>query len=399
VYRNADGTPRRELRLPEDVFHPDSLNSFSMVPVTDDHPPTFLNPKNTADFQRGHLGDSVTREGDFMRAPMMITDAALIAKIEKGQAVELSNGYVCDLEEKPGVTDDGDRYDCIQRNIIANHVAIVAVGRAGRGARVRMDSGADVLLSISGDGVQPPTSLVEPETTTVEKILIAGVQYDAGSAQAAAAMQALQAKMDAEAKSRADADKVRADADAKRDEDFKKLQAESEKNKARADAESEEAKKAQTELKAAPAREAAKIKARMALESSSRRVLGDNRAAKFDALDDKELKLAVLKETNPDLKLDGKTDAYIDARFDHAIEQLDVDDGTETDEDGVAAARRAVKTDDDEGGESDPGNPVDQMTTAQANEEHTDSATAKAAMEKRHRDEWKKPIGGRAAVE
>lgn len=391
VYRNQDGTPRRELRLPEDVFHQDSLDTFSMVPVTDDHPPKFLDSSNTGDFQRGHIGESVVRDGKLMRASMLITDKALVEKIEKGKAVEISNGYTCDLEEKPGTTDDGEKYDCIQRNIVANHVAIVSVGRAGRNARVRMDSGADVLLSISGDGASLTLPNDSPsEKKPVNKIKVDGVEYEVGSAQLSAAQAAFQIKLDSEARTRAESDKTRADAEAKRDEELKKLQAESEKNKARADAEIEETKKLQAELKLAPAKIAATMKARIALESSAKRVLGEKAARKFDALDDKELKLLCLKQTSPELKLDGKSDAYVDARFDHAIEMLEQEE-EEVDEDGASAARRAVKTD-DEDGESEVGDPGAEMTDKEANEPHTDSATAYEAMLKRHRDEWKKPI-------
>lgn len=38
VYRDAQGKTVRELRPPEEVMHADSLASFGMMPVTNEHP-------------------------------------------------------------------------------------------------------------------------------------------------------------------------------------------------------------------------------------------------------------------------------------------------------------------------------------------------------------------------
>jgi hypothetical protein len=81
-----DGTERRELRLPEEVFRKDVLDSFSLAPITDDHPPEFLTTKNARKYARGALSDSVTRDGDFVRGSMLVTDAELIDKMQSGEA-------------------------------------------------------------------------------------------------------------------------------------------------------------------------------------------------------------------------------------------------------------------------------------------------------------------------
>ena len=41
-YLNFDGTVRRELRHPDEVFKTDSLDTMKMIPVTDDHPAEFV---------------------------------------------------------------------------------------------------------------------------------------------------------------------------------------------------------------------------------------------------------------------------------------------------------------------------------------------------------------------
>lgn len=153
TYRNSDGSMRRELRLPEEVFKEDAMQSFALVPVTDEHPPGFLDAKNTREYARGSVAGTLRKDGEFIAGELLVTDADLIKKLEDGVARELSCGYNCDLDEKPGVTADGLRYDAIQRNIRGNHVAVVPKGRAGPEARVRMD-GASVEV-LDGDDDQP----------------------------------------------------------------------------------------------------------------------------------------------------------------------------------------------------------------------------------------------------
>lgn len=139
VYRNPDGTERREYRPPEEVFKADSLRSFELLPLTNEHPAIgLLSPANARDYQVGTVGQDVRKDGEFIRASLVVTDGDTIADLESGK-VELSCGYVCDLEESSGVTPEGERFDCIQRDVRGNHVALVSTGRAGRDVRVRMD--------------------------------------------------------------------------------------------------------------------------------------------------------------------------------------------------------------------------------------------------------------------
>jgi hypothetical protein len=387
IYRNDDGSERRELRLDEEVFKPDSLETFAMAPITDEHPPVFLNSKNTSEFQRGHMGETIRKDGKFAVGSLLVTDNRLVSKMQKGKAVQVSCGYTCDLEERSGVTKSGEKYDAIQRNIRGNHVAIVPLGRAGPEARVRMDTGADVLVSIAQADEDSPRSQHSPERSTVNKIKIDGVEYEAGSPQAIAAQANYQAKLDARAKEINDAEKARADAETKAKNEKDALQA-------KLDAAEEDRKKLAADLRAAPEKIATALKARMALESSARGVLGNK--AKFDGLSDKEIMLAVLKKTNPDLKVDNKTDAYIEARFDAALESsADEDEGDDERADGVSAARGVVMDTDD--GEADPGDPAEEMSDEEANKPHKDSVTAREAMVHRHRNAWKQPIGGERA--
>lgn len=365
-YRRGDGSTLKELRLPEEVFHPEALSSFGMVPVTDEHPPEFLDSANAYAYARGTVGEEVKREGDFVRASLMVTDAQLAAKLKQGNARELSCGYTCDLEDAPGVTASGERYDAIQRRIRGNHVAIVPKGRAGPEARVRMDAAAGTMLSSEAEGGTPSPAGTPEGTTVAIKRRIDGVEYEVPE-QAAQALDKVE--------------KAHADAFSAKEAEAKASRGELEKLQAKFDAQAEELKKKDEALKAAPEKLRKEIQARADLEQAARKVLGAKE--KLDGKSEKEIRALVLAKTNPDLKLDGKSDEYVAARFDLAIEMVDKDDDHETVEDGASKVRRAAegrstKEDEDETDESDE------------DDEREDSASAYAAMLRRNGNAWKK---------
>jgi hypothetical protein len=285
TYRNPDGTERKELRLPEEVFRTDSLATFSAVPITDDHPPEMLDAANAREHMRGFVTDTPRRDGDRVRTSMLVMDAELIAKMEAGK-VQTSCGYECDLDESPGVW-NGQRYDAVQKNIRANHVAIVARGRAGDEVRVRMDA---------AEMVDVPTE----KETRMDKITINGTEFEV-TADVAKAYAAERADADAkiaDATKRADAAEGAADA-----------------AKAALDAERAARKDAQ------PVDVQSLIDARLTLVDSARKVLGDE----FDARgkSDREIKLAVLdKRGVPAAKFDGASDDRVDGAFVTAVETL-----------------------------------------------------------------------------
>lgn len=143
LYRNADGSVRRELRLPDEVFNGDSMQSLGLAPVTDLHPPEGLvNLDNTQELRRGTVSENVGNDGKFLQAQVVIDSKELIKKIEKGDRRELSPGYTCNLDETPGEW-NGERYDAIQRNIVYNHLAVgpKGWGRSGSEVSLKMDSG------------------------------------------------------------------------------------------------------------------------------------------------------------------------------------------------------------------------------------------------------------------
>jgi hypothetical protein len=141
TYDNADGTARRELRPPEEVFRADALASLEVIPLVDDHPRSGLLGNDSSRAQ-GWTSEGMRRDGDLVVGPMVFIDPALIAKIEGGKT-SLSVGYEVDYDPTPGTHPTYGSYDGIQRNIRGDHVAVVDAGRAGPEARVRMDSSAE----------------------------------------------------------------------------------------------------------------------------------------------------------------------------------------------------------------------------------------------------------------
>lgn len=140
-YIDADGhfAIRREWRPPGEVFAKESLDSFAMKPLTNNHPPVQVNADNANKYTAGWLDSTVGRDDDHVRTKICFADSEAIAAMEDGK-LQLSCGYTCDVTMEPGVTPDGIAYDAVQKNIRGNHVALVWMGRAGDTVRTRLDN-------------------------------------------------------------------------------------------------------------------------------------------------------------------------------------------------------------------------------------------------------------------
>lgn len=135
-YLNDDGTKRRELRLPEEVFDPASLASYEGKPIIITHDAGEVDKNNVQQEIIGTILSPGIQDGEDVRARIVIhnTDA-----MKRSGLKELSLGYSLDLDETPGVW-NGQPYDAIQRNIRINHLALVESARAGDQARLNIDS-------------------------------------------------------------------------------------------------------------------------------------------------------------------------------------------------------------------------------------------------------------------
>lgn len=122
---NDDGYVRID-RDEDEVFRPETIASFAGKPVTNDHPPEDVTPDNWKEYDVGTVLNprrGTGAEDDLLIADLLIKDKQAIQDVLDGKR-EVSAGYDADYEE----TGEGRGR---QRNIIANHVALVEEGRCG----------------------------------------------------------------------------------------------------------------------------------------------------------------------------------------------------------------------------------------------------------------------------
>ena len=289
TYMNADGSVRNELRHPDDVFNADSLATLKLKPVTDDHPPELVTADNASMYSIGTTGESIITDESNVAITFTVQRNDAINKIKNGKK-ELSLGYSLELVEENGVW-DGVSYTHRQKNIRYNHLAIVQQARAGRMAKINMD----------GVAVQLHQDDEEDESMT-EKVMQAvnldGLTYRADAEVAKAYEKALSAKEEAVLSEK----QARNDAEA--------LQGQVDELKAQLEA-----------LKATHNDEAMAqaVAERVALLETAKRVVNVDG---LQGMSDRVIKEAVLKAKHEAINLDGKSDDYVNARFDALIESL-----------------------------------------------------------------------------
>ena len=299
VYRNADGTERREYRPPEEAFNADSLASLMGKPITIGHK-AMVTAGNAAQVAPvGSVLSAGRQDGNAIRADIVIYNLDTNAR-------ELSCGYSLNLDETPGTTPEGEHYDAIQRDIRYNHLAICSKGRAGI-ARLNMD-GSQIIDDEEEKQMAELTKIrldsgIEYECAPEVKVEIEKMRKD--SAEAQKEQDKLQAKFDA------------LEAELKKEQEGRKADAEAHK------ANFDEAVKARVELL---------------------KVAEAHKVENADSMTDTEIKTAVIKAVRGDaINLDGKSDDYIEAAFDMAKADI------KQHEDGMAEQRKATQSHDDDG--------------------------------------------------
>ena len=123
------------LRPKEELFRKETLDSLRLIPLIDGH--TMIGKDFTAPEDKGldgTLGDNVSHDTDTIYNDLKIISNKMKEEIKNGKK-ELSLGYFCRYDKQPG-TYKGQRYDYVQRDIIANHLALVDKGRMGADVRV-----------------------------------------------------------------------------------------------------------------------------------------------------------------------------------------------------------------------------------------------------------------------
>lgn len=278
----------RVMRPADEVHSADSLQSFSHAPVTMNHPSEAVTADNWAALAVGEVSTAAKVDSDgWVSLPLILKDAAAIAAVESGKR-ELSAGYTCELEWTDGHPD----HDAIQRNIRINHLAIVDRARAGAKARIGDHWGASPVHATDTENL----------SMTLKTVLVDGLQVETteAGAQAIAKLMADAARVaDGHAAALAAKDTALATADAKL---------------AKAEAERDAALAKVLDGAALDAAVAARGDLIAKAKALAPKVVTDGKS-------DLEIRRSVLTERG--IALDGKSEAYIDARFDTLVEDLD----------------------------------------------------------------------------
>lgn len=127
----VQGEPRiiRVYRPASEVFAPEAVASFRLKPFCNGHG-DMINTGNIKRYQVGTIGESLAQDGDRLVGKVVITDQATINEIQRGKT-QVSCGYDADYDWTAGLTPDGIEYEAVQRNIRGNHLALVEEGRCG----------------------------------------------------------------------------------------------------------------------------------------------------------------------------------------------------------------------------------------------------------------------------
>jgi hypothetical protein len=338
-YSDGYGGTRIEYRPPDEVFDDDSLFSLRGMVLTDGHPPReMVDGANWRKYQVGHVGDDVAQadDGRHVSASVWVIDAKTQRRVLDGELTELSVGYYARLDETPGVSPEGERYDAVQRGIRGNHLALLKDGqaRAGSSARLRLDASGDAILpDTEPPAVTAPGDHYRRDQQMKKIIRIDGVPFEVEVDDSFVA--ALE-KERAALTDRAEEAEGRI---AALESEAKNARSKADEAKARADAADEKVKKLEDELAKATDPKSLDERAakRVELIDGARIVAGD---PDFEVSGtDHEIRLAALEaagyradEDNP------PSEDYVKARFD-----LMAEDARESGRrDGLDQARRAA---------------------------------------------------------
>lgn len=280
------------LRHPDDVLAEESLSGYRNAPVTDGHPSDFVTSENYKDLNRGSCSETKTykKDGiDYIDGYVTIMDTALIAELKDGK-LEISAGYYSDTVEEEGEY-LGTPYQFRQKNIKINHVAIVSRGRCGGNCRVVFD-----YATISDENKTQGKSMAIIKIGEIEHEVPEEVATEFSKL-----MAAIKGKEE-------EAETMTGDVE------------EAEKEKEKAVATADELREQLRTAKRTTSDSAVNLEVEKRVKLLK---VADEMGVKITVSDEATMKKAILVSKYPELMLDGKTAAYIDARFDVMTEGRD----------------------------------------------------------------------------
>jgi len=327
-YSDGMGGTVREYRAPGEVFSDASLASWHGAHVTVRHPSAgMVTADNWSDLAGqgvvvGHLGDDAHRADDSTHAEttIWISDADAQRQVRSGELTELSGGYTASLLEAPGVDPTTrESFDAAQTNIRGNHVAMLGAGEARGGPSVRILDSENRCIFDGNDGDRRPE-----ENRMKVKIRVDGLDYEVEVADGSN----LATAWDRQEKAHAEAVKTLTD---ERDAAVKK-----------ADKAEGERDAAQETLAKHPAILAAAEEEGKALLADAKKVAGKDVTGE----NPEAIRKAALEAAG--VKVDGKSDDYIEARFDALVEAKPAKSAAENLRPGITTDGAPVKLDADD---------------------------------------------------
>lgn len=306
-YIKADGSVEMEAKLPTELLSEVTVDSANSKPVTDNHPDELVTQINASKYMKGFTATNAHVENDALKVDMTITDKSLINEINKGKQ-ELSIGFETEVVPKKGEY-KGVAYDSVQRNIQINHVAVVEQGRAGHSVRLLGDSAEMIEQDVKKKGnKQMETTKVRLDGADVTVAAVDAdkiIQLDADNADKAKKIAELEAQI------------------AEKQKELEGLKGEAEEEKKNADEAQAKADASEKELDnlkkkySGDAMEKA-VNNRLTLVGKVKPYLGDS--YDFNGKSDKQLKLDTITALDSSIDLQDKSDDYISAYFDAALQ-------------------------------------------------------------------------------
>ena len=362
-YMNPDGSIRRELRLPEEVFAPESLESYKGKPIIVTHRAGRVTTDNVEKETIGTMLTAAVKDGENVRVEIVIhnTDAL------KTGLRELSLGYDLDLDETPGEW-NGHPYDAIQRDIKINHLALVSAARAGEQARLNIDekenlTGGPEMEQNKTDSGLSPEELEEAIADFIAKKNAATTSTDSNTATGDTTpapdgevtttvnpeeqandedvVQSVKERRDRrDAETASNSKETALETITQQDADIDALlklieQLRAERDFAGANADGNDAdcgtvQKDGDESKSQSLNlDSAAIDRLVASKIDVIRIADQLHLDGVDVMSVKDGKKTVIKSVYPDMRLDGKSDDYIDALFDLTKQKIKSDNGTD----------------------------------------------------------------------
>lgn len=316
VYQNPDGSVRRELRHPDDVWNEDSLQSMRMIPVTNGHPmEKLVNAENYKRLAIGFTGETVNKDGNYILSNFLITDKDGVDAVKVHGRKELSLGYTVDLLDEKGIY-EGQEYDARQTNIRYNHLAIVDSARAGKEARIALDSNDAVQINNDEVKMSKKKIKIDQEEMMVDQPVADYVERlhddlknlndekDRVEARLRDAQEENKRVEDEIAMIRRKLEKAEAERDAVSTSDVIIDKDNPNKDKV-ASMDSADFKRAVED----------RVKVLKMAEAHL-----DHKEEKLSSLSNLDIKKEIIKKLNSTMNLDGKTETYVDAAYDTLVE-------------------------------------------------------------------------------